>query len=54
MTLSTIAFGVMAGFIILFAAAIFLMEWSSRRNDFPKSDSAEAREENPFKAKAAE
>jgi hypothetical protein len=50
MNLSVIAFGVMAGFGILFVAAMFLMEWSSRRPDFPKTEISEEPDENPFKA----
>jgi hypothetical protein len=38
----------MSGFAILFLAAIFLMERSSRPADFPKSDVTEARDKNPF------
>jgi hypothetical protein len=43
-----IAFGAMSGFTILFLAAMFLLERSSRRVDFPKSDSTETRDDNPF------
>jgi hypothetical protein len=50
MNLSIIAFGVMTGFAILFLAAIFLMERSFKRPDFPKSDSTEAQDENPFES----
>jgi hypothetical protein len=49
MNLSVIAFGVMAGFGILFVAAMFLMERNSGRPDFPKSDITETQDENPFK-----
>jgi hypothetical protein len=48
MNLSVIAFGAMAGFAILFVAAMFLIERNSRPADFPKSDIAEAEDENPF------
>jgi hypothetical protein len=48
MNLSVIAFGVMAGFGILFVAAIFLMERSSSRVDFSKQDTTDIKDENPF------
>lgn len=49
MNLSIIAFGVMTGFAVLFMAAMFLMERSSSRIEFPKSDVAETEDDNPFK-----
>jgi hypothetical protein len=49
MNLSIIAFGVMTVFVVLFAVAIFLMERSSSRVEFPKSDLAETEDDNPFK-----
>ncbi len=36
MNLSVIAFSVMAGFGILFVAAMFLMEWNFKRPDYPE------------------
>jgi hypothetical protein len=50
MNLSVIAFGLMAGFGILFVAAMFLMEWSSKRPEFPKSDPSADPNESPFKS----
>ncbi len=50
MNLSVIAFSVMAGFGILFVATMFLMEWNSKRPEFPKSDITENSDENPFEA----
>jgi hypothetical protein len=47
MNLSEIAFGVMAGFTILFVAAIYLTERKSRTTDFPKSDITESQNETP-------
>jgi hypothetical protein len=49
MNVSIIAFGVMTGFVVLFVAAAFLMERSSSRVEFPKSDIAETEDDNPFK-----
>ena len=49
MTLSVIAFGVMAGFAILFVAAMFLVERNFDRPDFPKSDVTKTEDDNPFK-----
>ena len=49
MNLSVIAFVVMTGFGILFMAGMFLMERSSSRVEFPKSDIAETEDDNPFK-----
>jgi hypothetical protein len=48
MNLSVIAFGVMAGFGILFVAAMFLMERNFKRPDYPKSDLTEPQDKNPF------
>jgi hypothetical protein len=48
MNLSVIAFGVMAGFGILFVAGMLLMEWNFKRPEYPKSDVAQ--EENPFES----
>jgi hypothetical protein len=39
----------MTGIVVLFAVAIFLMERSSSRVEFPKSDIAETEDDNPFK-----
>jgi len=49
MNVSTIAFGLMTGFVVLFIAAAFLMERSSSRVEFPKPENAETEDDNPFK-----
>ena len=48
MNLSIIAFALMAGFVILFVAAIYLIERNFRPTNFPKSDIAETEDNNPF------
>ncbi|HTR41204.1 MAG TPA: hypothetical protein VMH87_06275 [Pseudomonadales bacterium] len=49
MNLSIIAFGVMAGFGVLFMGATLLMDRSPSRVKFPKPDAAETEDDNPFK-----
>ena len=50
MNLSMIAFAAMAGFAILFVAAMFVMERKGTSVEFPKSDVADDSDENPFEA----
>jgi hypothetical protein len=49
MTLSIIAFGAMTGLVVLFLAAIFLTERSSRTTKFRESDIPQAQDDHPFK-----